>query len=677
MFDDIIKASAIVSPHLLSKEQRWRLISGAFLMAGSTFCNIFSAIVLSEIIVADTNESPSDSADSFNLPLSDLVGLFVVAMVSGKMLQSARRLITNPLISETAFSLVYKINQHLMSLSHRHFAQTPIGTMSEIFTTGSVGAQDFTTQLVNQLLPTTIESMAATGIAFYRFGPGPGLTFMGMFVVYISYNISVANHIAVNQKEVVKAKGEMTRAITSTLINYEIIKLFNNLPYELSRVQNKLDQVKLVNTKSFSIPDKISFGQWAIIGGGFTGLLLQTYDSFPVSDFVGLCFYLLLYVNLFNGFGDGLTKAKAACINLAQVADVFEKKPDIPDSFPNEILHAEEGATIVFDNVSFAYEKDKIKPVLKNLSFSVNPGETVGIVGASGAGKSTIAKLLCRFYDNHEGTISINGQDIKTVSIDSLRDAIALVSQTSTVFNDTIENNIWYGAISKHGREIQPGRIAEAISIASLGDFIQSLPNGLKTNVGERGLKISGGQLQRLAIARAVVRAAPIMIFDEATSALDSKTEEAVQASLTTAARGKATLVIAHKLSNVKAANKIIVLREGAKIEEGTHEELLELGGYYAELWQKQSVEYERPEELRPYMQHRSNSSDEQKGSSSKASARHNLSRMFSGRGRQQNREGLQESLLGVVSDQNAIEIQSALHRGPSLKGYGSINDDV
>ncbi len=592
MFTDIKKALTIISPYLFTKENAPRISIAVSMMALSTSLNFLSAITLMEMISADNADDDSEKSDAFNMTLQELVGLFVTALIVSRMLQSARRIITNPLVSHTGFSLVLAINKHFMSLSYSHFAQTPIGSMSEYFTTGSTGAQDFTTQLFNQILPATIESLAAMGLAFFRFGPNAGLTFLGMFITYIVYNFAVASPIASIQKEIVKTRGDMTRAITSTLQNFETIQLFNNLEYEISKVDLKLTAVKNANTQGLSLPDQIAMGQWIIIAAGFIGLLSVTVNSLSLSDFIGLCFYLLLFVNLFSGFGDGISKARAACINLSQVAAIFAKHSDVPDHFPQTILHAD-NATIEFKNVSFAYDKKKAL-ILKNLSFKVNPGEKVGIVGSSGAGKSTITRLLYRFYDYQEGEITINGVKINSVSLQSLRSAIAVVPQSTILFNDTLENNIWYGAIPEHGTTIDNNILQESLTAAALHDFVSTLPERLRTNVGERGLKVSGGQAQRVSIARALTKKTPIMVFDEATSALDTKTEQAIQSSLHKASQGKTTLIISHKLYNVKDADRIFVLRQGEKIEEGTHEQLLGLQGNYYEMWQKQSKEYER-----------------------------------------------------------------------------------
>jgi ATP-binding cassette, subfamily B, heavy metal transporter len=525
------------------------------------------------------------------MSLSELIGLFVGVLVASRVLQSGRRLLTNPIVSDTAFSLVFDINNHFMGLSHDHFAKTPIGSMSEYFTTGSVGAQDLTTQLFNQILPTTIESLTAIGIASWRFGRNPGLAFSAIFITYVGYSVLVSGFIARAQKEVVRTRGEMTRGITSTLMNYETIQLFNALPYEMDRIKQKLQAVKNANTNSLSLPDKIAMGQWLIIGAGLSGLLLLTEDI-SVGSFVGLSFYSLLFTNLFANFGDGLSKATAACRNLAEVANVFRLKPKVVDRFPDRyIKDFGENVPIVFDNVSFSY--DGTKPILQDLSFTLEPGRVTAIVGESGAGKSTIAKLLCRFYDFQEGAITIGGLDIREVSLRTLRDAIGVIPQAVTAFNDSIEFNIWYGALSKYGNDVEADRVAHALQLASLEKFVEQIPGKLKAKVGERGAKISGGQLQRVGIARAVAKDSPVMLFDEATSALDTRTEQEVQRTLYAAAAGRTTVIISHKLANVKEADKIIVLKQGQKVEEGTHQSLLEQRGIYSEMWERQSREYE------------------------------------------------------------------------------------
>jgi ATP-binding cassette subfamily B protein len=601
MFKDVRKALGIVMPRIFSWRNSPRLMIAGLLVFFTIALNFFAAFMLSEIIGTMAGEKPKRKffwGEDIELPLFALVLLYVGSIVLSKIFQASRRLITNPIISEAAFSLVYDIDKHLMNLSHSYFATVPTGALSEHFTTGSIGTADFTTQLLNQIIPTTTEAAAAIGLASYLYGVYPGLAFGGMFVIYSGYNSLTAKYLANNQKNLIKARVNMQRIITSMLTNYETIHLFNNLDYELNELDQRLALVKSTNTNSFSIPDKISFGQWLIIGAGFAGLILLTDGIVDIGEFIALNFYLLQFLNLFNGFGDGINKARAAIINLEQVATVFEKLPDVPDDCPNvSLVTQKNAAAVTFDKVSFGYDKKKSLTVTE-LSFSIPAGKKLGIVGLSGGGKSTIAKLLYRFYDVDEGSIKINNQDLRNVSLDSLRSIIAIVPQAATVFNETLKNNIWYGAVSKCGKTIDEEMLYDAIEKASLSEYVNSLPNKLETQVGERGLKISGGQLQRLALARAMLKDPDIVILDEATSALDSKTEKEIHDSLEQMLEGKTTIIISHKLYNVKDADNIIVLSEGHIVAEGTHEQLLKEDGLYAELWEKQKKEYKIKQKL-------------------------------------------------------------------------------
>ena len=588
------RAVATVGPHLLPGNCP-RISLAVAMMCMSTALNFFSAIVLMQLISKDNEQEPSHGFEVFDLTAQSLIALFVSGLVLSRLVQSGRRVVTNPIVSNTAFSLVHDINRHFLSLSHQYFAGTPIGTMSECFTTGSTGAQEFTTQLFNQVAPATIESAVAIGISFTRFGWQAGTTFLAMFALYMAYNLAMSNKIAAAQKELVKSRGEMTRGITATLTGFENIQLFNNTEYELEKVGKKLTIMKQANTRALSLPDQIAFGQWLITGGGFVSILMLTYSHASQAQLVGLCFYMLLYINLFNGFGDGLSKIGSSCINLSQVGEIFNERSNVPDDGDVPLVPAD-GYEIAFENVQFYYGDAVSNAALKKVSFTVRPGEKLGIVGQSGAGKSTLTKLLYRFYDVKSGVIKINGQDIRTISLAALRELIAVVNQSPTVFNDTFENNIWYGAISRFGNTVDAARLNNALRVSELNQYVTTLPNGLKTNVGERGLKISGGQLQRLALARAVIKEAPIILFDEATSALDSKTEQAIQSSLDSAAHGRTTITISHKLYNVKNADRILVLDDGKIIEEGTHSELLDKKGVYYGIWIKQSKEYENSE---------------------------------------------------------------------------------
>jgi ABC-type multidrug transport system fused ATPase/permease subunit len=590
------KATGLVSPKIFSLKNTPRLIIYGILTITAIIINLLSAYLLSKVV--DMVMNKKEETDLFGikeiqLSLTGVIGLYVTAMILSRASQTARRLTTNPIISEAAFGLNFKLNRHLLALPYSYFTKEPIGKMSENFTAGSLGASDFTTQLLNQLIPVSLESLTAISLASYRYGLYPGLTFGSMFTVYALYNVATGHYIAVNQKELLKTKKEMTNAITNTLLNYDTIQYFNNVSYELEKVDGKLKQVAVLNTSSFSIPDKISFGQWFIIGGGFLGLMVLT-DSIPPYELVAINFYLLQFINLFNGFGDGLSKGRAAILSLAEVAKVFEIAPKNVDDATMSALEIKPNnpPTISFNNIAFAYD-DKTS-IFENLSFSIEAGKTLGIVGLSGSGKSTLVKLLYRLYDVSEGSIKINGRDIKTLSLSSVRSQIAIVPQIPTVFNDSLKNNIWYGAVSKRGKNFDMNLLSDAIKKAALNDYITSLKDGINTSVGERALKISGGQLQRLAIARALLKEPSILIFDEATSALDSKTEAEIQESFKEITQGKTVIIISHKLYNVKNADRIIVLSQGKKIEEGNHDELLSNhNGTYASLWEKQSKEYQ------------------------------------------------------------------------------------
>ncbi len=359
MFQQTRKANRIMMHRIFAKKHIARLGFGMFLIFGSIFLNLFTAYMLSRIIRSAVKEDDADILFGQKLSLPAFIGIYVTSLVLSRILQSSRKLITNPIISNAAYGLVYDIDEHMMKLSHSYFARMPTGALSEIYNTGSIGAVDYTSQFLNQLVPISLESATALGVGSYLYGLYPPLTFLGMFGTYALYNTVTAKYIAQNQKKLVKARSDMTRNITSMLTNYETIHLFNNLDYELDVLDKKLDRVKEVNTKGISMPDRIAFGQWAIIGGGFAGLMLLT-DSIPaINEFVALNFYLLQFLNLFNGIGDGINKTRAAVINLEEIADIFEKAPEVPDAHPDKLLlkGAPQAPAISFDNVSFSYNK--------------------------------------------------------------------------------------------------------------------------------------------------------------------------------------------------------------------------------------------------------------------------------------------------------------------------------
>lgn len=386
-----------------------------------------------------------------------------------------------------------------------------------------------------------------------------------------------------------------TKAVDS-LLNYETVKYFSNEKMEAERFDRSMARYEDAATRTWTSLGWLNFGQGVIFGVGMAAVMaLSAWEvmrgTHTIGDFVFVNAMLMQLSIPLNFIGFIYREIRQALTDIEQMFDLLDVKPEVKDKEDARPLEVREG-TVTFENVHFAYDSER--PILKGISFEVPAGKTVAIVGPSGAGKSTISRLLFRFYDIQSGSIRIDGQDIRDVTQESLRAAIGMVPQDTVLFNDTILYNIRYGRMSATEEEV-----ARAAELAQIRDFILQLPDGFKTMVGERGLKLSGGEKQRVAIARTILKAPPILMLDEATSALDTQTEQEIQAALDLVSQGRTTLVIAHRLSTVISADEIIVLKDGQIAERGRHAELLARRGLYAQMWDRQREATEAEEALR------------------------------------------------------------------------------
>jgi ATP-binding cassette subfamily B protein len=386
-----------------------------------------------------------------------------------------------------------------------------------------------------------------------------------------------------------------TKAIDS-LLNFETVKYFGNEAMEAERFDRSMARYETAATRIWTSLGWLNFGQGVIFGIGMTVIMAMSAvevqaGTHTVGDFVFVNAMLMQLSVPLNFIGFIYREIRQGLTDIEQMFDLLDVRAEVVDK-PDAVALGVGAGKVEFRDVRFAYEPNR--QILKGISFEVPAGRTVAIVGPSGAGKSTISRLLFRFYDVQSGAILIDGQDVRDVTQQSLRAAIGMVPQDTVLFNDTVAYNVRYGRIDASDEEVR-----RAAGLAQIGSFIESLPEGYDTMVGERGLKLSGGEKQRVAIARTILKAPPILILDEATSALDSHTEQEIQSALDLVSRDRTTIVIAHRLSTVISADEIIVLKEGRIEERGTHAALLRMGGLYASMWDRQREATEAEERLR------------------------------------------------------------------------------
>lgn len=485
--------------------------------------------------------------------------------------------------------------RHLHGLSLAFHLERQTGGLSRVIERGVRGISFVLSFMLFNILPTLLEIFLVTGILLYAYHETSSafaiITFTTIFL-YIVFTLVITDWRLKYRRKMNKNDTEANTKAIDSLINYETVKYFGNEEHEYARYDRALAGYEAAAVKSQGSLSILNLSQGLTIGAGLVAVMYLAAKgvadgNLTVGDFVLINTYLIqLYLPL-NFLGFVYREMKQSLTDMDKMFELLEVNTDVRDESDAEELAAGPGR-VEFRGVSFAYKSDR--PIIEDLSFTVPPGATTAIVGPSGAGKSTISRLLFRFYDADSGSILIDGQDLRSLTQKSLRAAIGVVPQDTVLFNDTIGYNIAYG---------RPGAdetaVRNAARLARIAGFIEALPEGYETTVGERGMKVSGGEKQRIAIARAILKGPRIMLFDEATSALDSHTEKEIQASLREVSKNRTTLVIAHRLSTIVDADEILVLKAGRLVERGKHAELLSRNGEYAEMWRKQ----QEAEELR------------------------------------------------------------------------------
>lgn len=571
---------AFIWPYLMEYKQR---------VAAALLCLIFAKIAnvagpyLLKLVVDALNTETVGTALAV-IPIA-LILIYGFARFSNVIMGEIRDSVFGRVTEHAMRRIGLQVFQHIHALDLDFHLNRRTGGLARDIERGTTGISFLMRFFVFNIFPTLIEVTMIAGILFYNYGAGFAIIILLSVSVYIAYSIIATERRTQYVREVNLAdSASNTRAIDS-LLNYETVKYFTNEQFEAERYDQGLRRWESARRNNRLSLFALNGGQALIIAAATTAMIWLAASevskgNMSIGDFVAVNSYMMILFIPLSFLGFVYREIKGSMANIEKMFELLSIQPKVADLDNAPPLQISQGA-VCFNNVSFDYHSDR--KILKAVTLSIKPGQKLAVVGASGAGKSTLVKLLFRFYDTTAGTITIDGQDISRVSQLSLRQAIGIVPQDTVLFNDTIFENVRYGQPSASDTEVE-----QAIELAHLDEFIQQLPEGRHTHVGERGLKLSGGEKQRVAIARTLLKRAPILVFDEATSSLDSKSEQAILAAIREISQNHTSLVIAHRLSTIVDADIIVVLDRGEIVEQGDHQQLLDIGGHYADLWVNQ-----------------------------------------------------------------------------------------
>lgn len=593
------QAFKLILPYLF--EYKKRIAFAMLCLIFTKVASVYLPFILKDIVdTLDANNSDKQNSALVIVPLA-LVAAYGLVRLSIVVFAEVRDTLFGRVTERAIRRIGLKVFRHLHALDLDFHLNRQTGGLSRDIDRGTSGINFLMRFMVFNIVPTLLEIVMVVTILFVNYGIWFALITLTSIVSYIAYSIFATElrtrYVrAANQAD----SSSNTRAIDS-LLNYETVKYFTNEEYEAQAYDEQLstwEQAKIKNRLSLFA---LNGGQALIIAIAMTAMLALAANevakgNMTLGDFVLINAFMMQLFMPLNFLGFVYREIKGSLANIENLFGLLAKKAkvqDVPDAAELRLAeqgvhtnnhsnkHTDNQASIVFNNITFAYNKKR--PIIKGISFSIKAGEKVAVVGQSGSGKSTLVKLLFRFYDVDSGDIQINQQDISQVSQHSLRTHIGIVPQDTVLFNDTLFNNVQYGCPTADKDEV-----LKAIELAHLSEFIDSLPEGLATMVGERGLKLSGGEKQRVAIARTILKNPQILVFDEATSSLDSHSEQAILTAINEVAKNRTSLVIAHRLSTIVDSDNIIVMSHGEIVEQGNHQQLLALQGQYSKMWQLQ-----------------------------------------------------------------------------------------
>ena len=564
-------------------QYKWRVLAALGFMVGAKLANVGVPVLLKSLVDA-MSFKPGDPQAVLVVPVALLLA-YGGLRLSTSLFTELRELVFAKATQGAARSIALQTFEHLHALSLRFHLERQTGGMTRDIERGVRGIESLISYSLYSIVPTLIEVALVLSILAVKFDVWFAWITIAALAFYIVFTVKVTEWRTQWRRQANEFDSAAhTRAVDS-LLNYETVKYFNNEAFEARRYDESLERLRRARLKAQTTLSMLNTGQQLIIAVGLVAMLWRATQGvvdgrMTLGDLVMVnAFMIQLYVPL-NFLGVIYREIKQSLTDLDKMFTLMEREREVADAPGAQPLLPGAAPELRFEDVHFAYDAKGGRTILQGVSFVVPAGKTVAVVGPSGSGKSTLARLLYRFYDVQQGRITIGGQDIRAVTQASVRQAIGIVPQDTVLFNDTVAYNIAYGRPGSTQAEIE-----EAARAARIHDFIAASPAGYQTVVGERGLKLSGGEKQRVAIARTLLKNPPILIFDEATSALDSANERAIQAELSSVARNKTSLVIAHRLSTVVDAHEILVMEGGRIIERGAHADLLAQQGRYARMW--------------------------------------------------------------------------------------------